>query len=352
MPMVYIGDAIGNDVLAVDRILKEAGFQTAVYAERSGPGIPKGVVFPVSDLHVSDEKDIILYHASTGSGLSIALPRYGGKKVMVYHNITPPRFFHGYHSEAEHFSMLGYDGIRYLSDRVDYCIADSEYNRQELLRMGYRCPVEVCPVVIPFEDYRQEADRRVLRQYGEGGWTNVLFVGRVVPNKKQEDVIRAFSAYHRYYNRRSRLFFVGNSSGMQAYVNRLREYAGRLQIADRVIFPGHISFREVLAYYQAADVFLCMSEHEGFCVPLLEAMSFRVPIVAYRSTAIPETLGQGGILLDTKEPRLAAAAMNRVMTDDALRAKILASQKKQLRRYRYPAVKKRLLQIMEKVAEL
>ena len=99
-------------------------------------------------------------------------------------------------------------------------------------------------------------------------------------------------------------------------------------------------------------MFLCMSEHEGFCVPLLEAMSFRVPIVAYRSTAIPETLGQGGILLDTKEPRLAAAAMNRVMTDDALRAKILASQKKQLRRYRYPAVKKRRLQIMEKVAEL
>ena len=156
--------------------------------------------------------------------------------------------------------------------------------------MGYTCPIDVCPILIPFSDYEKEPDRRVLRRYKGDGKTNLLFVGRIAPNKKQENVIRAFYFYHKYYSPDSRLFLVGSWSGMESYYERLCDYVKALGIAEHVVFTGHIRFDEILAYYHLADVFLCMSEHEGFCVPLVEAMYFHVPIVAYSCAAVPDTL--------------------------------------------------------------
>ena len=348
LPTIDYGDAVSNDVLTIREILVKNDVQTGIYAENIGRRISRSIVSTIDQMPHLAENDIILYHASTGTQLNYDLPKFGGRRVMIYHNITPPLFFREYSPAAMNLCENGYKGIQYLSDKVEYCIADSDYNRQELLRMGYRCPIDVCPILIPFEDYDQEPDQKVLRKYQRDGFTNLLFVGRIAPNKKQEDIIRAFYCYQKYFNPRSRLFLVGSDSGMESYRTRLEAYAQTLGIADKVIFPGHIKFNAILAYYHLADVFVCMSEHEGFCVPIVEAMHFGIPIAAYNSSAVPETLGKGGLLLEDKNPKIAAAAIDRIVKDGELRETISQQQKKQLRRYQYDNVRKTFLDCLEK----
>lgn len=349
LPTLSFGDAVGNDALAIRKILKEAGYETGIYAENIDPRLPRGTAKPVRELPRLRDEEIILYHGSTGTKLNFDLPKLPGRKVMIYHNITPPRFFEGYSSNAVQLTKYGYEGIRYLSDKIEYCLPVSEFDKQDLLSMGYACPIDVCPILIPFEDYDQAPDPKVLDLYRNDGYTNLLFVGRISPNKKQEDVIAAFCAYHRNYNPKSRLFLVGSSNGMELYERQLKYYAEQLGLSDSVIFPGHIKFNAILSYYRLADVFVCMSEHEGFCVPIVEAMYFDKPIAAYRSTAVPETMAGGGLLLEDKNPHIAAAAIDRIVRDETLRSYISARQRERLKDFSYEAVRKRFLECIENV---
>lgn len=329
LPAITYGDGVSNDALQIRKLLEEHGIASHIYADRIGKRVPETVVHSFSDIPEITDRDVIIYHGSTGSWLNerlACLP--AGKKIMVYHNITPPAFFHGYSDRIEQNLERGYREMRFLSDKVDACIADSRYNRTQLLNMGYQCPIEVCPILIPFSDYDAEPDPQVMKRCRQDGKVNFLFVGRIAPNKKQEDIIRAFYYYHRYYNANSQLFLVGGFGGFESYYMRLMRYTAKLQLQDSVIFSGHIPFQEILAYYRTADAFVCMSEHEGFCIPLVEAMHFSLPIIAYRSSAVPETLGSGGLCLDTKDGPFAAAAMDRLIRDGAVRKEMLAEQKK------------------------
>ena len=348
LPTLGWGDAVGNDARAIHRILKEEGYDSLIGAEAVDARIPKDTAVELSKLPEIRDGDLVIYHGSTGSRMNYDIAGYPGRKMMIYHNITPPEFFRRYNRQAQRNMEYGYEGIRFLKDKFEYCIADSDYNRQELRRMGYECPIDVCPILIPFEDYDRKPSAKVMDRYRGDGKKNWLFVGRIAPNKKQEDVIRAFYCYQRDYEPESRLFLVGNAGGMENYEARLENYIRVLGLEGKVIIPGHIPFDETLAYYRLADVFVCMSEHEGFCVPLAEAMHFRVPIVAYGCCAVPDTLGKGGVLLDSKEPEIAAAAANRVITDEKLRAAILDGQEEMLARFSYASVKKQLLSCLEK----
>ena len=309
LPTMAFGDAVSNDAAAIDRMLSDMGYKTELYASNVDPRLPAGTAAhwkKMKDLH---DEDLLIFHASTGDPLNRKVPSFGGRKMMIYHNITPSSFFRGYSRAAEELTETGRRQIRRLSDQFRYCVADSDYNRFELRQMGYQCPIDVCPIIIPFEDYEKEPDRKVIGKYKDDGWTNLLFVGRIAPNKKQEDVIRAFYYYHRDYNPKSRLFLVGSDTGM-----------------------------------------VCMSEHEGFCVPLVEAMYFDLPIVAFASSAIPETLGKGGLLLDSKDPQVAAAAIDRMLRDRELRGKIAEERKARLARYRYDQVSAKMKECILKLA--
>lgn len=343
LPTISFGDAVGNDTLAIRKILNEQGYSTDIYAENIDPRLPSGTAEKISNLKMLSGTDVLIYHASTGTNLNYELQKYGGKRIMIYHNITPPSFFSSYSPDSFELCKRGYEGVKYLADKIDYCIADSEYNKQELTGMGYKCPIEVCPIVIPFQDYGRKPDQTILDRYRNDGWINLLFVGRIAPNKKQEDIIRAFYYYQKYINEKSRLFLVGSDSGMEIYRKRLEQYVDLMGLGSKVIFPGHIQFSSILSYYRLANVFLCMSEHEGFCVPLVEAMYFGIPIIAYKSSAIPDTLGQGGILIDNKEPRLVATAIDRILKDELLCKEIREQQVIQLHKYKYENVKRQLL---------
>ncbi len=349
LPAFAYGDAVGNEVQAISKILAEKGYVSEIYAEYIDNRLPSGMAEEINKMPKLQDNDLLIYHASTGSKLNYSLPHFGGKQVVRYHNITPPSFFHGYNSEAETNMRYGYEGIKFLSQHAQYCIADSNYNRNDLIRMGYTCPIDVCPVLINFVDYNQKPDMHILRQYDDNRSINILFVGRVAPNKKYEDVIRAFYAYQKYYNPDSRLFLVGNAGGMEKYKARLDSYIAQLNISDKVLFSGHIKFNGILSYYQIADLFLCMSEHEGFCVPLVEAMYFHVPIIAYQSTAVPDTLGRGGLLLQNKDPKIVATAMNHLINDHDLQSGFYEGQKKQLECFNQDVVKNQMMNCILKV---
>ena len=346
------GDAVSNHALALHQILLREGFEASIYALHAGPGIPEDTVQPFSFLPQITDRDAVICHASIGSNLHYEFAGMRGRKILIFHNITPPSFFRPYSRALEVQSASGYAQIRALAKWVDYFMADSVYNKECLEQMGYRCPIDVCPVLIPFEQYDARPNGGVLEKYSGGGWKNLLFVGRIAPNKKQEDVIRAFCCYQRDYNPRSRLFLVGSDRGMEAYRRRLDAYAAQLGLQDRVIFTGHIPFEEILAYYRLSDLLLCMSDHEGFCVPLLEAMHFRKPIIACRAAAVPETLRDGGLLLENRDPAQAAFQINRVLTDPELVSRMAANQERILKDYAWEPVRERFLACLETALRL
>lgn len=329
LPTVSYGDAVSNDALALDRIIKSMGLDTEIYAETTGKNLP---VKNISNLKKISPHDIIIYHMSTGTDLNFSLNRTICRKIMIYHNITPPEFFRPYSHEMFALTNYGYQGLEYLKNTFNMCLADSEFNKSQLIEYGYRCPIEVRPVLIPFRNYRKAPDRYIINKYSDG-WTNIIFVGRIAPNKKQEDVIKAFY-YYKKINPKSRLILVGSWAGMENYYNRLKKYTEILGLDD-VIFTGHITFDEIIAYYQVADIFLCMSRHEGFCVPLVEAMFFNIPIVALDAGAVPETLGESGILLPDNDPFYAVETISRILSDETFRRDILKKQKKRLSDFSY-----------------
>ena len=344
LPTISYGDAVGNDAIAIKKLIQEMGYETEIYAENIDQRLPAGMAIPFDKLPNLSNDDILLYHGSTGTDLNDKLPELGGRKMMIYHNITPPQHFRPYSSSAEALTARGMDGISRLAETMEYCIADSEFNKKDLLRIGYTCPIDVSPILIPFSDYEKAPSQKVLQKYQDDGFKNLLFVGRIAPNKKQENVIRAFYFYHKYYNPDSRLFLVGSWNGMERYYERLCDYVEALGLTEHVIFTGHIRFDEILAYYHLADVFLCMSEHEGFCVPLVEAMYFQVPVVAYSCAAVPDTLGGSGVLLDTSEGPEAAERIDQIASDSKLRQEIVQSQDHRLDDFSYEKVSKTMMQ--------
>lgn len=337
---ISYGDAVGNDVLALAKVIRQMGYETGIYAENIDTKLPAGMAEPLHVIPPLDEEDIILYHLSTGTRLNYELECYKSRKIMIYHNITPPDFFRGYSSHALELCTDGLRGMKYLSDKVQYCLADSAFNRRQLMDSGYSCSIDVLPILIPFQDYEKKPDQKIIKTYTGDGYTNILFTGRIAPNKRQEDVIRIFYHYKKRYNQKSRLFLVGSYGGMERYYQRLQDYVQMLQLED-VYFTGHIRFEEILAYYKIADAFVCMSEHEGFCVPLVEAMYFHIPVLAYDSSAVADTLGGSGFLTDTKDPLINAGILNRILRDEGLRESVLAKEKERLQDFESEAVAKK-----------
>lgn len=347
LPVLAFGDAVGNDTRALKDALLSAGYDTEIYAAVIDERLPKGTAKQFDMLEKLEDEDIVIYHLSTGHPINYEIEKLGGKKVILYHNITPPQFFKKYNKEAMYSCRQGLKAAKRLAKIADYAIADSEFNKQDLISYGFTCRIDVLPILIPFEDYEKNPSEKLLKRY-EDDYTNILFTGRVVPNKKHEDIIETFYYYKKYINPKSRLIFVGSYAGIDRYHEQLEEYVRKLELED-VIFTGHIKFNEILAYYKLADLFLCMSEHEGFCVPLIEAMCFDVPVLARDTTAIAGTLGGSGMLLADNDPFVAAEMMNRILTDDILREKIIMNQRLRLQDFDNKIVKEQFLGIIEKI---
>ena len=336
IPTLAYGDAVGNDTLALKKVLKDMGYKTQIYAESIAPPLDAKAALDIRKLQGLNEKDVLIYHLSTGSQLNFDFAEYKCRKIIIYHNITPPDFFRRYDNFFEQICRWAIEGARFLADKADYCLADSLFNKCNLEEMGYKTPIDVLPIIIPFDEYNKKPDQDILKKYQDGRH-NIVFTGRVAPNKCHQDIIAAFACYKKYYDSDARLFLVGSYRESDTYYRKLKQYVDLLGVED-VVFTGHIKFEEILAYYHVADVFLCMSEHEGFCVPLVEAMFFGIPIIAFNSTAVPMTLGDGGILVDKKDPIETAALINKVISDSKLQHFIRENQKRKLKDFQYEKI--------------
>lgn len=347
LPTLARGDAVSNDAVALRGLLARKGVYSQIYAERWSDGLDaEGLVRPVSAMPTPVADDVLLYHLSTGSELNDRLADYACRKVCIYHNITPPEYFLTENPMAYRLTAQGRRQARALAGVFDYALADSAYNRQDLLDMGWRCPIDVLPILIPFADYDAPAEEAVFQLYRDSK-VNVLFTGRIAPNKRQEDVIAAFALFQREYCPHSRLILLGGHGGAGDHYYQGLCNAVAATGARDVVFTGHIPFARVLAFYRMADVFLCMSAHEGFCVPLAEAMYFDVPVVACPGGAVAETLDGAGLLLPRRSIPLAAAALHRAVTDSALRAALLEGQRARLASLEPGAVGERFWRLLQ-----
>ena len=318
------GDAIGHEVMGIQRVLRGAGYQSEIFVETADHRLESLTRDYRELIDFSRPDNLLIHHFSLGSRASriaYALPE---RMALVYHNITPPEYFVGVHRTLARQCFRGRRELRLYAGRCDLALGDSEFNRQDLEALGFP-RTAVLPVVPDFSHLDRAPDDFVARQFDDA-WTNILFVGRVIANKKIEDLIRFFHAYQTLFNSRSRLLIVGSHGGFERYLAALQQLVAALD-ASHVHFVGQVSDEELVAYYEIADLFLCASEHEGFCVPLVEAFYKQVPVLAYAATAVPATMDGAGVLYDDKDPRHVAALMDAVLSNCALEDRIVDAQR-------------------------
>ncbi len=319
------GDAIGNQMAKMRTIFRAWGYDSQVYAPVRDLRLDDPGLDPAE--YISHPQNVLIYHYSTYTPLSAWVNSLPDFVICYSHNVTPPEFFMPYDADFAARLALGRQDIAQFKDRP--CAwAASEYNRADMLAAGFR-HVDIMPLFLHFEDLQvagQSAEaQKIVNMYADG-WVNWLFVGRLVPNKRQDDIMRAFAYYHRCINAHSRLFLVGSDGNLPAYRADLEWLAERIA-PEHIYLPGAVSLEALAGYYRAASVFVSMSEHEGFGIPLIEAMIFDLPVVAFKAAAIPDTLGQAGILINRKEYAVIAELVDLLMRDTSLRQQIIAQQR-------------------------
>ena len=317
------GDAIGHEVLGIQRVLRGQGYESEIFVESSDHRLESLTRDYRELVDFSHPDNLLLHHFSLGSKASRTAFAVPDRMAIIYHNITPPEYFVGVHRTLARQCFRGRRELRAYADRCDLALGDSEFNRQDLEQLGFP-RTAVLPVVPGFSHLDRRPNRLVADQFDDA-WTNVIFVGRVIANKKIEDLIRFFHAYHTMFNPRSRLIIVGSHSGFDRYVAALNQLAAGLGL-HHVHFTGHVTDEELVAYYEIADLFLCASEHEGFCVPIVEAFYMEVPVLAYAATAVPATMDGAGVLYDSKDPMHVAALIDSIVSNCPIQEAIVRGQ--------------------------
>jgi glycosyltransferase involved in cell wall biosynthesis len=324
VPSFVRHDAIGNHVLQVRTALRSSGIDGDIFHDIVDPRLAReGRHFLECDPKPSRER-LILYHASTQSRMVAWIQDASaiGQAIAIdYHNVTPAEYFWRWDPGVAQQMVDARQELAALAKSTRLALADSEYNASELRQLGY-AGVKVAPLLVDLASYRVRPSRMATaslsrRKARSGSWW--LFVGRVAPNKCQHDVIAAFAVYRRHFDRRARLTLIGSPSPLK-YRQALQRLAADLEVSDAVEFHGAMPFARLLAYYRAADAFVCMSEHEGFCVPIIEAMELGVPVVAFDAAAVGETVGGAGVLVPEKDPVLVAAEVHSLLSDAGARS--------------------------------
>ncbi len=317
------GDAIGNQAIYVQSLLRGRGFDSEIFAE-AADSILSGRARDLEEYEsFSSPENVLILHFSIGSKAASLAERLADKLMLVYHNITPAHFFTPYSRKIAVQCLRGRRELARLRERASLAVGVSEYNRQELEDLGFESTA-VLPFLFDPERLTASANPVITRMYDDD-MANFLFVGRVTPNKRFEDLMKIVKVYQRSIDRKCRLLCVGQFRDVERYYERLIRLADDLEL-PRVEFPGQVSTEDLVAFYRVADVFLCMSEHEGFCVPLLEAFQMGVPVVAYDAGAVAETLGGAGILVHEKKFDEIAELASLLVTDDGLRRRVVGAQ--------------------------
>lgn len=334
------GDAVGNEVAAMGEILRRNRYASEIWTGWRHSRWDALPVRVISHLPPLGRDDLLIYHFASQCPFAGEIASLPCRVLLRYHNVTPSTYFHGYDAAAESATANALRQLPEILPAVDGCLPASRFSAEDLRLRGYGGPLEVLPVLLRWEDYTRPPDAAWLRRYRDGV-INVLSVGRIVPNKHLEDVISAYAVFHERHPR-SRLILAGSYGEEDGYYRFLQRHIRQLG-AEGVEFTGHIRFEELLALYRAGDLYLCMSGHEGFCVPLVEAMAFGVPIAACRSSAVTETVGDGGLLFERGSFRAIADGMEELLAE---REYWRQQEARQLRSFDYAHIQRRFLSLL------
>src|SRR4051794_35055523 len=347
VPAAHRGDAIGDSARVVRDMLRRRGHQSDLFALTMDDELREDVR-PFAD-PAAQRGDVTIFHFALPSPMTEAFATLPGGRVLQYHNITPAAFFAPYDPQLFRLAALGRQELQTLTGRVDLALGDSEFNRQELEALGFG-PTGVLPIAVNTARITGAPRRPALEKILADGLINILFVGRIVPNKRIEDHIRLAELYKRNVDSYYRFIFVGRHDGIPRYYAQIRALIDEFQmLPDRFWFTGPVPDEDLAAFYRWADAYVSLSEHEGFCVPLVEAMAADVPVVAYAAGAVPETLGGAGLLFEPKDLELAAELLGTVVYDREVRTRVLQGQRARLRSFAPEAVEVR---VREMIGEL
>jgi L-malate glycosyltransferase len=348
VPAAHRGDAIGDSARKVRDLLRASGHGADVFAMTMDDDL-RDDVRPFGD-PAARRGDVTIFHFALPSPMTEAFASLAGARVLQYHNITPAHFFAPYDPGLFRLAALGRQELRTLSGRVDLALGDSEFNRVELEELGFS-PTGVMPIAVDLARITDAPRRPALEEVLDDRLTNILYVGRIAPNKKIEDHIRLAEAYKRYVDAECRFIFVGKHDAVPRYYAMVRALIAEYRmLPDRFLFPGSVPDADLAAYYRLADAYVSLSEHEGFCVPLLEAMAADVPVLAYAAGAVPETLGGAGVLFSPKDLEMAAEMLGMLVYDDPVRSAVLAGQRRRVSDFAPERIGARLAEVLARVS--
>ena len=327
------GDAISGEVLALRRALRDLGVESEIYSLHTHPKL-EGESRSIEDFPKNDSAAQVILHYSLGSPLNDLYREIrSDSKTLIYHNLTPAKWFSGINpritsdirqGEAELPELLA------LSTRI---IADSTFNADEIREKGFEA--DVLPLPIDPERWSMKANEGIVDLVRNTPGPHLLHVGRLAPNKCIEDIIRAFYFFRNHISKNARLWLVGIDIDTELYSFSLKHMVHQLGLSEAVEFPGCMADSEVRALYENADLYLCMSEHEGFCLPVIEAMHFGLPVIAYHSSALPETISEGGVLVKKKDPAFLAALFAQILSSQEMQNALIVAGKKRVKQLSY-----------------
>jgi glycosyltransferase involved in cell wall biosynthesis len=343
LPALSYRDAVSNDAITIQSILRKQGFKSEIYAKYIHPNVAK-YAKNIREYR-ENHQNILFYHFSlAGDDITEFVKSTPAKKALIYHNITPPLFFQDFDINLMKHCRNGLNELKSLPQSFFMGIGDSEYNRLNLEAVGFN-KTDVLPIFIDWNKFPRNCGKSKQKS-GTSKEFIVLFVGRLSPNKKIEDIIKIFYYFNKSINSESKLVLCGDNQ-IPRYSMFLKNLVNSLKLQDSVIFTGSVTDEQIHNYYGLADIFLCMSEHEGFCVPLLEAMYYDLPIIAYNSTAIPYTLNNSGILVNKKDYQAIAELICIIIEDNQLKERILTKQRLRLQDFTIEKNLPKLLSIVE-----
>jgi glycosyltransferase involved in cell wall biosynthesis len=349
IPSIRSGDAVSQTALAMKTVLLSLGFESQIYRERCSPDLETDTL-PVKDyLQVSAPENLVIYHYSTGSELGRFVYHLPDRLILHYHNISPPEDFIDIHNHVVGELYHGRKQVARLAGRCLLAAGGSEYNRKELDDMGFRNTM-VLPYAIDFSNLEETPDPFIQESYSDHRF-NFLFVGRIVPNKGIEDLIKLYAHYKKYVEHDSRLIIVGDWSGFERYRMQLLKLIADIDL-PHVDMPGRVDFSQLLAFYSIADAYISLSRHEGFCIPLMEAMHFDIPVMALGQAAVPETLDGAGVMIHKLNYPEAAEMMDLLVRSGIVRERIIEGQRERLKRYHAIPFKDRVKSVIDRALEI
>lgn len=348
IPAAHRGDAVGDNARVLRDLFRAWGHTSEIFAltiddDMQGEALPWGGPD-------SRNGDITIYHYAVPSPMTELFGRLPGARVLHYHNVTPAHFFAPWDAGLVKMCLAGREQLATLADRTDLALGVSEYNRGELEDLGFP-HTGVLPIAVDTDRLRQAPPVPALETQLARDFVNILFVGRIAPNKKIEDIIHLAEHYKRYIDFQYRFIFVGRNDAVPRYYDAIQGMVSRFRMmSDRFWFTGGVPDAELAAYYRHAHAYLSLSEHEGFCVPLIEAMSMDVPVLAYGAGAIPETLGGAGVCFTPKDLEQAAEWLAALVYDEPLRTQVIAGQRRRLLDFSRARLESQVRAVLDAVA--